>query len=140
MASTSTHARRAIAIGLVLSLASLPLFLLASSSWMTWIGALAIGLTGAGIIGVMPSYVGGHFTTDARATGWGSIYNLGAASGALAPLLIGRAQDHGWALHSAMAVSIGIASTIALALLAISGSRTRNPEPRNPEPPASDAF
>jgi SHS family lactate transporter-like MFS transporter len=111
--------RRAIATGAILSLFSLPLFLLADAAWMLWAGALGIGLTGAGIIGVMPTYVGSHFPTSVRATGWGAIYNGAAAFGALAPFLIGKAQDAGWDLRLAMATGIGIATALALAGLGL---------------------
>ena len=118
LASSSFGARRAIATGAVLSLVSLPLFLLADAAWMMWAGALAIGLTGAGIIGVMPTYVGSHFETSSRATGWGIAYHAAAAFAALAPYLIGRAQDSGWDLRLAMAAGVGIATALALMLLA----------------------
>jgi SHS family sialic acid transporter-like MFS transporter len=65
----------------------------------------------------MPSYVGGHFDTGSRATGWGVAYHAAAACGALAPYVIGAAQDSGWDLRIAMAVGVGVATVIALALL-----------------------
>jgi len=120
LAGSSVGPRRAIAIGAVLSLASLPLFLFAGAPWMSWAGAFAIGLTGAGIIGVMPTYVAGHFETASRATGWGLVYHLGAVAGALSPYLIGVARDSGWPLQSAMAVGVGAATALALVLLATS--------------------
>ena len=124
LAGSSLGPRRAIAIGAVLSLASLPLFLFASAPWMSWAGAFAIGLTGAGIIGVMPTYVAGHFETASRATGWGLVYHLGAVAGALSPYLIGLARDSGWPLQSAMAVGVGAATALALILLAFRSPRT----------------
>ena len=120
LAGSNLGPRRTIAIGLLLSLASLPLFLLTDATWMLWAGALAIGLTGAGIIGVMPIYIGAHFATASRATGWGLVYNSAALVGALSPSLIGAAQDAGWALHAAMATGVGIATLLALILLATS--------------------
>ena len=119
VAGSTWGARRAVTTGALLSLVALPMFLIAQNPWLMWFGALAIGLTGAGIIGVMPTYVGGHFETVSRATGWGLVYHIGAASGALAPWAIGRAQDAGWALHSAMAVGVGVATALALLLLAV---------------------
>jgi len=123
LAGSSWGARRAIATGALLSLVSLPLYLLADAPWMMFAGALAIGLTGAGIIGVMPTYVGGHFETASRATGWGLVYHIGAASGALAPVLIGVAQDSGWAVHTAMTAGVGVATALALVLLSFRASK-----------------
>jgi len=125
LAGSAWGARRAIVMGAMLSILSLPLFLLADAAWLNWIGAFAIGLTGAGIIGVMPTFVGGHFETSSRATGWGTAYHVAAAFGALAPFLIGRAQDFGWDLRAAMAGGVAAATAIALLLL---GLRTRDPE------------
>jgi len=117
LASSAWGARRAIATGAILSLFSLPFFLLAEASWLRWAGAFAIGLTGAGIIGVMPMYVGSHFETSSRATGWGVVYHAASVFGALSPYLIGRAQDAGWDLRMAMMAGVGIATAAALALL-----------------------
>lgn len=118
LAGSRLGPRRAIATGALLSLVSLPLYLLVDATWMMWLGALSIGLTGAGIIGVIPTYVGGHFETATRATGWGLVYHLGAVCGAFAPFLIGRAEDAGWALNTAMATGVGVATLLALILLA----------------------
>jgi len=123
LAGSPRGARRAIAIGAVLSLVSLPLFLLADAAWMMWIGAFAIGLTGAGIIGVMPAYVGSHFDTASRGTGWGIVYHAGAAVGALSPFLIGLMWDAGWDLGMAMMAGVGIATALALVLLSFRGSK-----------------
>jgi SHS family lactate transporter-like MFS transporter len=119
VAESSWGPRRALATGASLSLVSLPLFLFATGPWMSGAGAFAIGLTGAGIIGIMPTFVGGHFETASRATGWGLVYHLGAAAGALSPYLIGVARDSGWALQWAMAVGVGVATALALALLTV---------------------
>lgn len=106
--------RRSIALGTTLSLLALPLFLLADSHVTLLTGALAIGLTGAGIIGVAPAFVGSRFETNLRATGWGLVYHLAAAAGAVAPFAIGKLQDSGWSLASAMAAGIGGASLVAV--------------------------
>ena len=111
--------RRALMLGTVLSVASLPAFLFAASPAMLFAGALAIGLTGAGIIGLAPSFVGRRFQTSERALGWGVVYHIAVSAGALAPLVIGRLQDLGWSLPWAMAVAIGTASAIAVAMLAV---------------------
>ena len=111
--------RRALMLGAVLSLASLPAFLFATSPSTLVVGALAIGLTGAGMIGIAPSFVGRRFQTSERALGWGVVYHVAVSAGALAPLAIGRLQDLGWTLPSSMAAAIGTASLVAVAMLAI---------------------
>ena len=115
LADTRLGPRRAIAAGALLSILALPLFLLADSELMLVAGALGIGLTGAGVIGVAPAFVGRHFETATRATGWGVVYHVAAAAGALSPYLLGKLQDAGWALSTAMATGIGIASVIVIA-------------------------
>jgi len=112
--------RRALMLGAVLSLASLPAFLFATSPSMLVAGALAIGLTGAGMLGIAPSFVGRRFQTSERALGWGVVYHVAVSAGALAPLAIGRLQDLGWTLPSAMAAAIGAASVMAVTMLAMS--------------------
>lgn len=77
---------------------------------------MSIGLTGAGIIGVAPAFVGSRFDTTLRATGWGLVYHLASAIGAFAPFAIGKLQDSGWALATAMAAGIGGASLVAVVL------------------------
>jgi len=44
----------------------LPLFLYAETPSTLWLGALLTGLTGAGIIGVVPAYLGSQFPTAVR--------------------------------------------------------------------------
>jgi SHS family lactate transporter-like MFS transporter len=116
-ADTKLGHRRALMLAALLSLLSLPSFLFAESAPALVGGALAIGLTGAGMIGITPSFVGRRFQTSERALGWGLVYHLAVSAGALAPLAIGSLQDHGWTLPMAMAVTIGSASVVALALL-----------------------
>jgi len=111
--------RRALMLGAVLSLASLPAFLFAASPATLVAGALGIGLTGAGILGIAPSFVGRRFHTSERALGWGVVYHIAVSTGALAPLAIGRVQDLGWTLPSAMAAAIGASSLVAVAILAM---------------------
>ena len=117
LADTRLGARRAIALATTSSCLALPLFLFATSPELLFIGAIAIGLTGAGVIGLAPAYVGGLFATEHRATSWGTIYHAAAAVGAIAPYAIGRLQDVGWPLSVAMGSGIGAASLIALGLV-----------------------
>jgi SHS family lactate transporter-like MFS transporter len=116
LADTSLGHRRAIALGSVLSLAMLPLFLRAESPAVLVMGAVGIGLTGAGIIGVAPAFIGARFDAASRGTGWGAVYHAAAAAGAVAPYLIGSLQDSGWALATAMGVCIAGATIVSLLL------------------------
>lgn len=111
--------RRSLMLGAMLSLASLPAFLFATSEAMLIGGALAIGLTGAGMLGIAPSFVGHRFQTSERALGWGVVYHIAVSAGALAPLVIGRLQDLGWTLPASMGAAIGAASLVAVGLLAL---------------------
>jgi SHS family lactate transporter-like MFS transporter len=125
LADTRLGQPRAIALATVSSLLSLPMFLLATSPALLFVGALAIGLTGAGVIGLAPAFVGSRFATEHRAMGWGTAYHLAAAVGAIAPYGIGKLQDVGWPLTVAMATGIGGASLVTLALLLSSAYFTR---------------
>ena len=117
VAGTRLGHRRTLVLGAILSIAALPSFLWASSPSALMTGALAIGLTGAGMIGIAPSFVGRHFQTSERAMGWGVVYHIAVSAGAVAPLLIGRLQDAGWSLPLAMGAAIGGASLVAIVIL-----------------------
>ena len=105
--------RWAITLGSGAAVCVLPVFLYAESGLGLWVGALFIGLTGAGIIGVAPAYVGGQFPTSLRGIGSGVAYHSAAVLGAVAPFGLGLLQDMAWPLRGAMALSIGAASIVA---------------------------
>jgi MFS transporter, SHS family, lactate transporter len=109
--------RGAISLASGAAVCVLPLFLYADSGPGLWLGALLIGLTGAGIIGVAPAYVGGQFPTALRGIGSGVVYHTAAVLGAVAPYVLGLLQDAAWPLQSAMAISIGAASVVAAVLV-----------------------
>lgn len=109
--------RGAISVASGAAFCALPLFLYAESAIGLWVGALLIGMTGAGIIGVAPAYVGGQFPTAVRGVGSGIVYHTAAVLGAVAPYVLGLLQDAAWPLRGAMAVSIGAASVVASALV-----------------------
>jgi len=94
----------------------LPLFLYAPTSAGLWLGALVTGLTGAGILGIAPTYIGGQFTTALRGIGSGFVYHMAAVVGALAPYALGVLQDNGLPLKEGMAALIGGASLLAIAV------------------------
>jgi SHS family lactate transporter-like MFS transporter len=109
--------RGAISVASGAAILVLPLFLYAQTTTGLWLGALLAGSTGAGIIGVAPSYVGGQFPTAFRGTGSGFVYHAAAVLGAVAPYLLGVVQDAGWPLRGAMALAIGAASLVAVAMV-----------------------
>jgi putative MFS transporter len=117
VSDTRLGRRGAISLASAAAVVVLPLFLYAQTATGLWIGALLIGLTGAGIIGVAPSYVGGQFPTAYRGIGAGFVYHAAAVVGAAAPYLLGVLQDMSWPLRGAMAASIGAASMVAVALV-----------------------
>jgi len=92
-------------------------FLLRVRSPAAGAGALLIGATGAGVIGVAPAYVASQFTVAFRATGGGVAYHVAAAIGAVAPYALGALVDASWSLRAAMACSIAVAGAIAVALV-----------------------
>lgn len=95
---------------------ALPLFLYAQSAWGLWIGALSIGLTGAGILGIAPAYIGAKFDTAHRGLGAGAVYHAATILGALAPYGLGAMQGSGWSLQAGMAATIGGAGALAFLL------------------------
>lgn len=100
-----------------LAIAGLPLFLY-SSEWIgLMLGTVFIGITGAGIIGLAPAYIGGQFSTAVRGAASGMVYHSASVIGALAPLGLGYLQDASWSLRAGMACSIAVASTIASVLV-----------------------
>jgi MFS transporter, SHS family, lactate transporter len=117
LADTRLGHRGAISLASGLSVLLVPLFLYGEGSIGHWLGALLTGLTGAGVIGVAPAYVGRHFPTASRATGWGVVYHTAAATGAIAPYVLGALQDAGWSLRGAMATAIAGAGGLAVALV-----------------------
>jgi SHS family lactate transporter-like MFS transporter len=115
--------RGAIALAVAASLAIVPAFLFATSPITLIVAALAMGLTGAGVIGISPAYLTATFPTSSRGRGSGIAYHVAAAIGALAPYLLGELQDVGWSVRAAMAASIVVAGL--LALLSIYGDRSQ---------------
>ena len=91
---------------------------------MLVVGALLMGVFGAGNFGMVPSYLNERFPTAVRAAGAGLAYHVGAALSALMPLLVGALQDRGFALSRAMGASIATAGVI-LVVLVWMGPETR---------------
>ncbi len=126
--------RGAISLASGAAVCALPLFLYAQSSTGLWIGAWLTGLTGAGIIGIAPAYVGGQVPTAVRGVGAGLVYHAAAVLGAIAPYALGVLQHAAWPLPQAMAVCIGGASMLAAALVWIGRSATPSNVPPGQDP------
>jgi MFS family permease len=101
-----------------------PLYLFSTNPSLLLLGALLMGFFGVGIWGVVPTYLSERFPTAVRGVGSGFTYHAGAALGALTPFVVGALQDAGWELPQAMAVCIGSALVIVIAMLWI-GPETR---------------
>jgi SHS family lactate transporter-like MFS transporter len=117
LADTWIGRRGAVSLASAASVMVLPLFLYSSSSLGYWSGALLIGVTGAGVLGIAPAYVASQFPIAFRGTGSGLAYHTAAAIGAIAPYTLGALQDASWSLRGAMALSIAVAGGSAVALV-----------------------
>jgi hypothetical protein len=117
LADTRIRRRGTISLASAASVVALPLFLYSSSSLGYWSGALLIGATAGGVIGIAPAYVASQFPTDFRGAGSGLAYHTAAAIGAIAPYGLGALQDASWSLRGAMAMSIAVAAGSAVALV-----------------------
>ena len=114
-------------------IAIVPLYLFASDARLLWIGALLAGTFGAGMWGMVPTYLSERFPTAARSVGAGFSYHAGAALGSLTPAVVGALRDGGWPLPTAMAVCI------VGALLLVAGMLWLGPETRGRHFSATEA-
>jgi SHS family lactate transporter-like MFS transporter len=116
--------RGAATLGVLLGLASAPVFLYSSSVWGLLVGAWLIGFFASGAWGIVPGYLSERFPTDARGVGTGFAYHVGVGIGSYAPYLIGALQDRGVDLATAMLQCILTAGVAVLILLWL-GPETR---------------
>ncbi len=116
--------RGAATVAAVLGIAVVPIYVLTTELPLLFVGALIMGLTGAGMWGVVPTYLTERFPTSVRALGAGFAYHAGAALGAMTPFVVGALQDRGWALPNAMA------TCIAGSLIVCTGMLWLGPETR----------
>jgi SHS family lactate transporter-like MFS transporter len=116
--------RGAATLGIAAGILSAPLFVWSSSGWGLLAGAWLIGFCASGAWGVVPGYLSERFPTEARGVGTGFAYHVGAGLGAGAPFLIGRMQDAGTDLRSAMLTMI-VAGGVAIIVLLWLGPETR---------------
>ena len=94
--------RGAATLGIVLGMASAPIYLMSSSSAGLLLGAWLIGFLASGAWGIVPGYLSERFPTEVRGVGTGFSYHVGVGIGAFAPVLIGALSDRGTDLRSAM--------------------------------------
>lgn len=116
--------RGAATLGVLLGLASAPLYLFSGSTFGLLAGAWLIGFMASGAWGIVPGYLSERFPTDARGVGTGFSYHVGVGIGALGPYLIGALQDGGMDLRTAMLWCIASAGVAVLVLLWL-GPETR---------------
>jgi SHS family lactate transporter-like MFS transporter len=119
--------RGSATIAAVASITVVPLYLFSSAAGPLLLGAVLMGVFGAGMWGVVPTYLSERFPTAVRGVGSGFSYHAGAALGALAPYVVGWLRDDGWALSSAMAVCITTSLIIVIVMLWM-GPETRGRE------------
>jgi SHS family lactate transporter-like MFS transporter len=106
--------RGAATVTVVLGLASLPLYLHATTPATLFIGALMMGSLGMGIWGMAPAYTNERFPTAVRGVGAGFCYHAAAAIGALMPWVLGELQDRGFTLVNAMSAAMVLSALFAM--------------------------
>ena len=124
LSETRLGRRGAPTLGMLVGVASAPMFLWSTNPDMLVLGALLIGLGCSGAWGIVPGYLSERFPTEARAVGTGFAYHVGAGLGAFTPYLIGALQDSGIPLASAMLGCIAVAGVLVLVMLWL-GPETR---------------
>jgi MFS family permease len=126
--SEGTLGRRGSAtIATIVGILSIPLYVFAQDATLLILGALAMGLFGAGNFGVVPGYLTERFPTVARAVGAGFAYHVGAGLGSSTPTIVGMMQDRGYGLSTAMAACIAGSGTLVIVMLWL-GPETRGTE------------
>jgi SHS family lactate transporter-like MFS transporter len=101
-------------VTVVLGLASLPLYLHATTAVTLWIGALTMGMFGMGIWGMAPAYTNERFPTAVRGVGAGFCYHAAAAIGAFMPWVLGEFDDRGFTLVNAMSAAMVLSAGFAM--------------------------
>jgi SHS family lactate transporter-like MFS transporter len=119
--------RGAASVAAAIAVCVVPLYLFARDPWVLGLGALLIGSSGAGMWGIVPTYLIERFPTAARSVGAGFAYHTGAALGSFTPAVVGALRDRGWALPAAMALCIVTALLLVICLLWL-GPETRGRE------------
>jgi SHS family lactate transporter-like MFS transporter len=117
LSETALGRRGAVTVTVLLGVLSLPFCLYATSTPTLLLGAVMLGFFGMGVWGMAPAYTVERFPADVRGAGPGFCYHAGAAIGAVMPWLLGRFQDQGVDLVTAMTGSMVISGAFALAAI-----------------------
>jgi SHS family lactate transporter-like MFS transporter len=124
LSETRLGRRGAVTITIVIGMASLPLYLHATTPLALGLGAVLMGAFGMGIWGMAPAYSNERFPTAVRGVGPGFCYHAGAAIGALMPWVLGHMQDRGLHLTSAMSLAMLVSGILSATLIWL-GPETR---------------
>ncbi len=116
--------RGSASIATLAGILAIPLYVFAANTALLILGALAMGLFGAGNFGVVPGYLTERFPTAARAVGAGFAYHVGAGLGSFTPTLVGMLQDRGLPLPTAMAACIAGSGAMVIVMMWL-GPETR---------------
>jgi MFS transporter, SHS family, lactate transporter len=116
--------RGSASVAAVIAVCVVPLYLFAGSPWLLGLGSLLIGLSGAGMWGIVPTYLIERFPTAVRSLCAGFAYHTGAAIGSFTPAVVGVLRDRGWTLPDAMAICIAVALLLVISTLWL-GPETR---------------
>ncbi|MFD7920600.1 sialate:H+ symport family MFS transporter [Streptomyces sp. NPDC059740] len=109
---------KAYAITLLASLAVVfPVFATRDSLLLLGLLLFVLQALSAGISGLLPRYIGGHFPTGSRGAALGFTYNVGALGGAVAPVL-GAKLAEGMPLGTSLAV---LTSGLTLVVIVLVG-------------------
>src|SRR6185503_19682088 len=95
LSETRLGRRGASTLGMIVGVASAPLYVWSTDPTLLLLGATLIGLGCSGAWGIVPGYLSERFPTEARAVGTGFAYHVGVGIGSLGPYLIGVMQDAG---------------------------------------------
>lgn len=126
MSETTLGRRGSSGLVTLIGVASIPLYVFTESTVLLLVGALLMGLS-SGNFGVIPTYLSERFPTAVRAAGAGFAYQAGGALAAAVPTIIGRLEDSGMALGSAMGLCIAVSGFLVLVFLWL-GPETRGRE------------
>ena len=105
----------------------IPMYLSVSWPLLAVLAAFLMGVGGAGMWGIIPTYLTERFPTYVRGVGPGFSYHAGAGIGSITPTLIGALKDRGMTLPIAMGSIIAASCTTAIVLLWL-GPETRGRE------------
>jgi SHS family lactate transporter-like MFS transporter len=117
LSETRLGRRGAVTVTVLLGVSSLPFCLYATGTPTLLLGAVMLGFFGMGVWGMAPAYTVERFPAEVRGAGPGFCYHAGAAIGAVMPWLLGKVQDQGVDLVTAMTASMIASGALALAAI-----------------------